>query len=250
MNKPPDPSPFSFPISFFPCWFTVQGSESFPNPYCLYCPIKLLWKISKPSLARRCLNYFSLNSSCFVRSEVNSACSILGCSALERCPTFVKPQWLFRILTVSPLKLSPTFIADLIAHFGAVGVTLGNSIVVLQVADLPNCRFVGSLAVGGLVARLLHLQRGSYLVTVHKLPEWPLPTKHTLSGGLPSLWLSLFMVSPYGHMLRTLCSSIYWLLASLLNDWDEVFEQVIAHMTNGKKTQLRYTAEFLKHAVA
>jgi len=51
--------------------------------------------------------------------------------------------------------------------------------------------------------------------------------KHTLSWEIPSLWLSLFMVSPYAQMLGTLCSSICWHLASLLNDWDEVKGQYL-----------------------
>jgi len=179
MNKPPDYSPLAFPISFLPCWFTVQGSEPFTSPCCLDCPVKLPWKITLPSLAKRGLTYFCLNSSCFVGSETISAWSILDCSTWERCPIFVKSQWLFRLISVSPLKPSPTFVADLLAQLGSVGVTLGPSIVVLQVADSPNCRFAGSMADGCLVALLLHLQKGSYCVPVHNLPDWSLPTVST-----------------------------------------------------------------------
>jgi len=121
-------------------------------------------------------------------------------------PNFVKPQWLIRTLTVSPLKPSPAFVDDLIAHLGSVGVALGTLTVVLQVEDLPNCRYgiqiqlriwdhlclcssIGKIPVlarfaglavdGTLVALLYHLQRGSYFFTVHKLPEWPIPTVST-----------------------------------------------------------------------
>uniref|UniRef100_A0A7C9DK64 Uncharacterized protein n=1 Tax=Opuntia streptacantha TaxID=393608 RepID=A0A7C9DK64_OPUST len=157
-----------------------------------------------PSLARRCPNYISLISFCLDRSGVNLPCSVMDCSSLGRCPTFVKPQWLIRTLTVSSLKPSPCFVYDLIAHLGFVGVALGTSIVVLQVKDSPHfrfgiqirlriwnhlclyssigkilalARFVGLAADSTLMALLYHLQRGSYFFMVHMLPaEWALPT--------------------------------------------------------------------------
>ena len=70
-----------------------------------------------------------------------------------------------------------------------------------------------------------HTPRGSWFLLVMMTLYSSLAAmwvKLRLSWGLPSLWLSLFMVSPYAHMLGTLCSCICWHLASLLKDWDEV----------------------------
>ena len=93
------------------------------------------------------------------------------------------------------------------------------------------------------------------------------------------------MVSPFAHMLGTLCSSICWHLASLLNDWDEVkgqsplvyeevffetsgvdvklftiitfrlnwfsvAEQPIVLMINGQNAHVSHTAECFQPAVA
>ena len=202
MNKPPDFSPRACP-SFLPSF--------------LDCTVKLPWQFTLPSLARRGLAYFCLNSFCFTGSEAISAWSTLACSTWERCPIFVKSQWLFRLVSVPPLMPSSTSVADLFAQLGSVGVTLGPSFVVLQVADSPNCRFAVSMVDGCLVALLIPLHKGSLCVMVHILPDWSLPIVSTHCRLLD--FRSEFQVCflpLYPPPLRVICCLSFYLMTRTL----------------------------------